>query len=370
MELFAHAQLMLGNSVGLYTTTPKGRLRGFPENIDYHFVPGPVQLFRGATMNRLTIPRWAYDWDSDFFDKLAARAIGDSAMMLGAASSSLYTGMACKKRGGKYVLDRACPDIRVQERQAAEEAAKVGGTFASAPQWFLDRQIREYEEADYIVLPSEYSRRSFPAHILPKTLVLRLTGAVRTTRKPRPEGKRPFTVGVVGGEPLRKGYLYLLQAWKELGWTDVELKVRSSAKKLKAFPVLEKLIADQPTIKIVDYVPDISDFYASCDAFVLPSTDEGFGLALFEALGQGLPCIATTNCGSAELLTTEKDILLVPPFDSEALKVALTRLRESPELRATLGANAQARVAELQTGFEQSQYFQGVQELMQRAFPG
>ena len=370
MELFAHAQLTLGNTVGLYTTTPKFKLRGFPEGIDYRFVPGPVQLLRGVMANKLRIPRRAYDWDSDFFDRLASKRVGECALMLGAASSSLYTGRAVKARGGKYVLDRACPDIRVQEAQAEREARKVGAEFQRAPQWFLERQVAEYDEADFIVLPSEYSRRSLPAHIQPKTLVLRLTGAVRTMRPPKPHVQRPFTVGCVGGEPIRKGYLYLLEAWKNLGWgKDAELKLRTSAKKMAEYPVLTKMIGEMPNVTLVDYVPDIADFYDSCDAFILPSSDEGFGLALFEALGQGLPCVATTNCGASELLTPERDILLIPPFSPDAIAEALTRLRESPELRMTLAANAQARVKELQSNLDRSEYHKGVEELMERAFP-
>lgn len=369
MQLFARAQLALGNTVGVYTSTPKFKMKRFPENVEHHFVPGPVQLFRGLTMNRFRIPRWAYDWDSDFFDKLASHRVGDCAMMQGAATSSLYTGRAVKKRGGKFVLDRACPDIRVQEAQLEEEARKVGGPFARAPRWFLERQIAEYEEADFIIVPSDYSGRSFPPHLRAKTIICRLTGSVRTVRKaPDPE-PRPFTVGVVGGEPLRKGYLYLFEAWKQLGWTDAELKVRVSAQQIGRYPVLSNLVESMPNIKLVEYVPDIADFYRSCDAFILPSTDEGFGLALFEALGQGLPCIATTNCGSSELLTNGEDALLIPPFDVQAIKDALTRLRESPELRSTLSANGIRRIEAMQSGSQENLYQRGVEELMRRAFP-
>jgi glycosyltransferase involved in cell wall biosynthesis len=368
-HLFAKAQIRLGNTVGVYTSTPKSRIRGFPPAFDYHFVPGPIQILRGLAMNKLRISRKLYDWDSDFFDKLTARAIGDSAVMLGAATSSLYTGRAAQKRGSKYLVDRACPDIRVQEQMLVDEAAKVGGTFPRAPQWFVDRQVAEYEEADFIVCPSEYSKRSFPKHLHDKTILARLAGSVRSQRKPQAPQPRPFTVGVVGGDALRKGYLYLLQAWKELGWKDARLLLRTDPGRLGGHPGLAKLLEGQDNIEIVSYFPDIADFYSQCDVFILPSIDEGFGLALFEALGQGVPCVATTNCGAAELLTSEEQFLLIEPFSSVAIKDALTRLRESPELRHRIGEAGAKYILESQAGVGSGEYFKGVEELMTRAFP-
>jgi glycosyltransferase involved in cell wall biosynthesis len=369
MKLWAQSQQQLGNTVGVYTTKPKFTLHGFPKDIEYHFVPGPVQLLRGAMMNRLQIPRSMYDWDSAFFDKLTARVLSKSDIVLGAASSSLLTARAAQRKGAKFVLDRACPHIQVQEALNKDAAKLVGGTFNAAPDWFLQRQLEEYAESDYIVVPSEYTKRSFSPEIQAKIFILRLTGTTSTLPAPLPKPDRPFTVGCVGGAPLRKGYVYLLEAWKQLGWTDAQLLLRTSETRIKQFPVLEKLIAEQPNIQVVDYVPDIADFYQRCDAFILPSIDDGFGLALFEAAGQGIPCIVTTNCGSSELLEPETEALVIEPFSPEAIKTALTRLRESPELRATLAEGGLRKVRMLGGGSSESLYTQGVRQLMEHAFP-
>jgi glycosyltransferase involved in cell wall biosynthesis len=369
MDLFAQAQVSLGNSVGLYTTTPKFKIRGFPKQYDYHFVPGPVQLMRGLLMNRLNIPRFLYDWDCSTFDKLAARFVEKSDLLLGAATSSLLTGRAAKRNGGKYVLDRACPDIRVQESTILEESKKARGKFETAPEWFLERQVMEYEEADFIVAPSDYSRRSYPAHLREKTVIVRLTGSVKMLPVVEPKPERPFTVGVVGGDPLRKGYMYLLQAWKELGWTDARLLMRTSDKVVGAYPAIAELLASQPNVSFVDYVPDIADFYRQCDAFILPSIDDGFGMAFFEALANGIPSIATSNCGASELLTPEEEFLLIEPFSAEAIRQALQRLRDSPELREKLAVNGWQAIKTLQEHSGKSEYQKGIDELMQRAFP-
>ena len=369
LDLFAQSQVLRGNTVGLYTATPTFKLKGWPKDFGYHFIPSPAHIVRGLMRNRVSIPRVIYDYDCILFDKVTAMLIEDSDLLLGAASSSLATGKAAKRKGGKYVLDRACPDIRVQEKVVGEEAAKAGGIFVAAPQWFLERQVEEYEEADFIVLPSDYSRRSLPPHLQSKALIVPLIATLSALPAVPVKPARPFTVGVVGGNPLRKGYLYLAQAWKELGWTDARLLMRTSERSVGEYPVIANLVKEQPTISFVNYVPNIADFFFDCDAFILPSIDDGFGMAFFEALGHGVPSIATRNCGSSEQVTPDKDFLLIDAFSVEAIKESLTRLKEDAELRARLAESGLRTIHSHQVHFAESAYKKGIDALMDRAFP-
>jgi len=370
MELFAQAQIAHGNTVGLYTTTPKWMLHAaMPKNIEYHFYPGPIQILRGLLRNRVQMRRTWENWDSDFFDRIVAKGIEPADLLIAPSSSSLYTGRTIQRGGGKYVVDRGCPDIQWQEASMVEESRKAGGVFEAAAPWFMKRQLAEYDECDFLVVPSDFSRNTYAPAIKAKTLVLRLTGQVRTVDAPPPPQKRPFTVGVVGGQPMRKGYMYLLEAWKQLGWTDARLMLRTNINLLKFYPKIMELINGMPNVSIVSYVPDINDFYRQCDTFVLPSTDDGFGLALFEAIGQGVPCIATTNCGASELLLAERDFLQIEAFSTQAIHDALTRMRDSSDLRWSLAVNGLQRVRELGAAESQSEYRKGVNELMARAFP-
>jgi glycosyltransferase involved in cell wall biosynthesis len=361
-RLPANAFVRRGDDVTIYTATPPSRMRGFDPTVRHRYVPAPVAVFNGVTRIRTAL--WLDELDSTLFDRWAALALRDCDLLLGAASSSLATGKAAQRMGGTFVLDRACPDIRVQQALMVEEARKVGGMFRANSPWFIERQVQEYEEADFILSPSNYSRDSFPEHLRKKTVLAPLYGRAKVApRVPKPIGAT-FVVGVVGGQPLRKGYLYLLQAWKELALPNAELKIRSGAD-FARYPLLSKLVAEQDNVSIISYIPDISAFYGECDAFVLPSVDDGFGMALFEAVANGVPSIATRNCGASELLVDERDALLIDAFSVEQIKSSLQRLYESAELRERLTLSGPEAVAALQVDGVARPYEDGIGRLFE-----
>ena len=119
---------------------------------------------------------------------------------------------------------------------------------------------------------------------------------------------------------MRKGFLYLLQAWKQLQLPNARLLLRTDAP-LDQSPVLRGLLRELPNVEIVKYVDDMSDFYRRCDAFVFPTIDDGFGMALLEAMAHGLPAITTTHCGAAELFIPDKDVIVVPAQNAERFAV-------------------------------------------------
>jgi glycosyltransferase involved in cell wall biosynthesis len=65
--------------------------------------------------------------------------------------------------------------------------------------------------------------------------------------------------------------------------------------------------------------------YASADVFVLPTSYEGYGMVVAEALAHGLPVISTHTGAIAELVGNQAGIL-VPPGDVKALANALSQV--------------------------------------------
>jgi rhamnosyl/mannosyltransferase len=94
---------------------------------------------------------------------------------------------------------------------------------------------------------------------------------------------------------------------------------------------------------------ELRDLFASCAAFVLPSTSraEAFGYVQLEAMASGRPVISTdVPSGVSWVNQHERTGLIVPAGDAGALRAAMQRLMTDEPLRERLGRQGRARVEE------------------------
>ena len=91
-------------------------------------------------------------------------------------------------------------------------------------------------------------------------------------------------------------------------------------------------------VVLVGTVPDdeLPAWYHAADAFAFPSVNEGFGLAVLEAMAAGLPVVLTDLPVFAEYLRFGEDALAVTPGDDEALAGALATLASDHAVRTML----------------------------------
>jgi glycosyltransferase involved in cell wall biosynthesis len=88
---------------------------------------------------------------------------------------------------------------------------------------------------------------------------------------------------------------------------------------------------------------DLPVLYAGCEAFVMPSLDEGFGLPAAEAMACGAPVIAADRGALPEVVGEAG--LLVDPVRSEAIGAALAAVLSDAALRKELRRRSLARAA-------------------------
>ena len=89
---------------------------------------------------------------------------------------------------------------------------------------------------------------------------------------------------------------------------------------------------------------DLAEVFRGCDAFVLPSYNEGMANALLEAMACGLPCIATEVGGHNEVIENKEEGILVQPRSVEELADAIQTVTGNEGLRKTMGANAREKM--------------------------
>lgn len=107
--------------------------------------------------------------------------------------------------------------------------------------------------------------------------------------------------------------------------------------------------ADLPRFPQITYIPfkrnqrQLARLLASCDVLVHPGDCETFGLIVLEAMACGLPVVATSGGGVAELVDDRTGVLAAPnSVDSLAGAIEAVYARQLAEL----GANARRKAAE------------------------
>ena len=102
------------------------------------------------------------------------------------------------------------------------------------------------------------------------------------------------------------------------------------------------------------YGDDLLQMYVDADCFVMPSYREGFPNTALEAGAMGLPSIVTDINGSREIIVNEKNGLIVPSKNADALYNAMERMLTDDKARGIMKSNARPMIASrFERGFVQ-----------------
>ena len=93
-------------------------------------------------------------------------------------------------------------------------------------------------------------------------------------------------------------------------------------------------------IKFMGFRFPIEPWIAGLDVLLAPGVDDGFGRTLAEAMIVGTPIVAATSGGHAEIVENDRNGLLVPPDDADAIAMATLRLLDDEALRSRLAEAA------------------------------
>ncbi len=104
---------------------------------------------------------------------------------------------------------------------------------------------------------------------------------------------------------------------------------------------------------------DPRQVFGRCDALVMPSVEDGFGVVALEGMACGLPVIVTSYCGAADLIENGVNGFVVPPRDVSAITERLRYLANHPLERERMGQLARATALEQ----NQSRYNQDLRNL-------
>jgi len=263
---------------------------------------------------------------------------------------------AARQMGMTTIVERGSSHIEWQHHELTEEAKLTGFRVEVPHLRTIEQELAEYQEADYIAVPSTFVARTFVASGVPETKLLLNPYGVDLTRFSNPEphrqagrkeqqGLQVLHVGRVG---VRKGVHYLIDAVRKVPAAQLTLVGAVE-------PGIDAQLSGSPDVRVAGPVAgrELPHWYRQADVFCLLSIEEGLALVLAQAMAMGLPVIATANTGAEELIQDGVEGFIVPPRDPAAAAARLRQLAEAPELRLEMGRRGRARVM---AGFRWADY--------------
>lgn len=284
--------------------------------------------------------------------QVAGRLAPDAGVVIAGVGMAEQAFRAMKRQtgSGRTVLNVSSAHHRVQRRLFDEHCSRLAEFSAlseeseDSPLILQTRYDREIELADVILTGSSFAKASFVAEGVPEEKLKVVPYGVdlaRFSASGRNREGGSFDVLYVGRISFRKGIGHLLKAYAAFRKGNSTLSlVGSVIGDPKCLAPYERSFVHSP------HVPqsDLPSHYRSADVFVFPSLSEGMGLVVLEAMACGCPVIVTTH-GPSEVVRDGIDGFVVPAGDPEAIRVALERLYQDPELRQRMSQSAREQAA-------------------------
>jgi len=151
-----------------------------------------------------------------------------------------------------------------------------------------------------------------------------------------------FAIGTVTRLFESKGNSYLVDAARRV----IDQRPRARFVLVGEGPLQPALEAQAAALGLGDrfrfagFARDVARVTSAFDVSAFPSLWEGTPLTVFEALAMGKPIVATDADGLLDVLTADRDALIVPKRNAEALAAAIVRLMDDEPLRARLASHA------------------------------
>ena len=161
-----------------------------------------------------------------------------------------------------------------------------------------------------------------------------------------PDDTQEKLIVSVGRFAPEKGHRYLIEALsfikpEDIAWSCIFLGDGELETELRALAEKHGL---SEQIKFPGFCEDVFSVLLSADVFALPSLHESSPNALIEAMGVGLPCIASDVGGISDLIENGENGVRVPPKDPEELAAALYWVLTQPDFAKALGRNARLTI--------------------------
>jgi glycosyltransferase involved in cell wall biosynthesis len=298
---------------------------------------------------RLTIYRvpmsssWMWEWCLSLYELVIAWVLLPRATALDAIYAVYWTSavqaapaahvlgcpMFVKFAGGGEIGDLATIERSPERRRALTALAGAEKLVCVSPQIADEARRAGFGEERLLAIPNGVDLRRFED--------------VRPAPLPGPEGSEH--VLVVAGLRREKRLPELVRSFASVARARPRSRLVIAGEGVEE-PAIRAAAREEGLAERVHLLgrrSDVPALLAASRVFVISSVSEGLSNSLLEALASGVPVVATDIEGNRAVLEHEKDALLVPLGDQDALARAVVRLLGDRELAARLARAAREK---------------------------
>jgi glycosyltransferase involved in cell wall biosynthesis len=310
----ARELIRAGNDVFVVTNYPKyvaekfGIPRQYVRSNLIHGIVSRVLNLAGRIIDRTIMEPTMHRWFSTWAGQVLKSEQCDVIHGFSGICEELF--LLATGRNMVHTLLRGSSHIREQDAILVAEEKRTGHRTYRPEKWTVERELREYELADVIIVLSQFAFDSFIREGVPKEkLRLLLLGTQRSLFRPdrsiidqrsaHVRTRERLRVLTVGTFSYRKGAFDLVEVARQAqNFADFRFvgavlpRARAAAERGRAF---------------IEFVPKVSQFdlpkhYEWGDVFLFPTLEDGYAVVLAQAAAAGLPVLGTTNCAAPVLI--------------------------------------------------------------------
>ena len=218
------------------------------------------------------------------------------------------------------------------------------------PREKIDRKRREVLSADHIVCPSTYCCSTLKKHVVVRGRISILPYGCDCSCSPRAwsagDFSGPLKLLFVGRLDPRKGLHYLFEALEKLLPGSFRLTLAG-----RWVPGYREWLLRRYRVEFLEVGHvnrhHVLDLMRQNHLFVFPSLFEGFGLVLLEAMGCGIPVLASERTGAPDIIQDKREGFLVRAGFSEDIAAVLSDVCGNRQKLAEMGIAAHRKAMSL-----------------------
>ncbi|MDO8537281.1 MAG: glycosyltransferase family 4 protein [archaeon] len=230
---------------------------------------------------------------------------------------------------------------------------------------FLAKQ--SIKHADKVIVPTEFIRKKiieFDSSTKNKIIVLPNFLDLKQFPKKMPEKSKQ--IAFVGRIVKHKNPELLIDAFSAVAkdFPEWKLKIFGTIDDQILFKNISKKFNEKISFSSGIERKQLIQELSNSSVFVLPSTQEAFGLAFLEAMACWTPCIGARIDSVKEVIKENETGFLINALDEKDLSAKLTSMLSQKQLRETMGKNARKKAETLSIDFLSPKYLNFFKEVI------